>query len=217
MSTNHNFSLPSSSSQKMTAVVNLIAFAVMITTNCLSIFLPLNGKTQMQLSEQYANLFTPIGYTFSVWGFIYIFLFGFVVYQLLVLFIKRHRDKPRILAISPLFVGICLCNAGWLFAWHYQLVTLSVFIMLAHLWLLVLMHDKLSLAIAWQPLAPKIWLDMPFSIYLGWICVATNCQHNGVVRKQRRFVIFSSTTGMDDDYAGGSHAHRYFLCVYPSQ
>ena len=164
--------MPFSFSKKATAVVSVIAFVFMITANCLSIFLPLNGKTQMQLSEQYDNLFTPAGFTFSIWGIIYTLLFGFIIYQAFVLFATHHRDKQRILAIAPLFIGVCLCNAGWLFAWHYQFTTLSVLIMIVHLCLLISIHDRLSLAISWSPVASKIWLDIPFSIYLGWICVA---------------------------------------------
>ncbi len=163
----------SSSVQRGFAIANLLAYAIMIAANCLSVFLPLNGKTQAQLSGHYPNLFTPAGYIFSVWGVIYMLLFGFIIYQLYVLFVTHHRDKMRVLYISPLFIGVCLCNAGWLFAWHYELITISVLIMIIHLWLLVLIHDRLSLSIAWWPLAPKIWIDIPFSIYLGWICVAT--------------------------------------------
>ncbi len=165
--------MPSPSSQKITAIGNAVAFIFMITANCLSIFLPLNGKTQMQLSEQYPNLFTPAGFTFSVWSIIYTLLFGFIIYQFYVLLVAHHRDKTRVRLISPLFVGVCLCNAGWLFAWHYQFTTVSVIIMLAHLYFLIRIHERLKLAIAWSPLAPKLWLEIPFSIYLGWICVAT--------------------------------------------
>lgn len=165
--------MKSASSQKQTAVVNAFLYAVMIAANCLSIFLPLNGKTQMQLSAQYPNLITPAGFTFSVWSVIYTLLLGFIIYQFYVLFSHGHHDKNRILSISPFFAGVCLCNAAWLFAWHYELTTVSVLIMIVHLWCLVRIHEKLYLAIAWQPLSSKIWLDIPFSIYLGWICVAT--------------------------------------------
>lgn len=127
----------------------------------------------MQLSAQYPNLFTPAGFTFSVWSIIYTLLLGFITYQLYVLFAEHHRDKSRILSISPLFAGVCICNAGWLFAWHYEWTTLSVIIMLTHLCFLILIHDRLKLAISWNPLPSKLWLDIPFSIYLGWICVAT--------------------------------------------
>ena len=127
----------------------------------------------MQLSAQYPNLFTPAGFTFSVWSIIYTLLFGFIIYQFYVLFAEHHRDKSRILSISPLFAGVCICNGGWLFAWHYEWVTTSVIIMLAHLCFLILIHDRLKLAISWNPLPSKLWLDIPFSVYLGWICVAT--------------------------------------------
>ncbi len=156
-----------------TAVVNMVCFVIMIAANCLSIFLPLNNRTQMQLSAQYPNLFTPAGFTFSIWSVIYTLLLGFVVYQAYVLLKKQHPVQESIFVISPLFAGVCLCNASWLFAWHYEMVTLSVVIMLVHLWLLILIHDRLSFAISWKPFAPKLWLDITFSIYLGWICVAT--------------------------------------------
>ena len=164
--------MKSPSVQRAFAVANLLAYVVMITTNCLSIFLPLNGKTQAELSGQYPNLFTPAGYVFSIWSVIYMLLFGFIIYQFYVLLVAYHRDKMRILYISPLFIAVCLCNAGWLFAWHYEFITISVLIMIIHLWLLVLIHDRLSLSISWWPLATKLWIDIPFSIYLGWICVA---------------------------------------------
>lgn len=165
--------MKSPSVQKRTAVINALLYVVMITANCLSIFLPLNGKSQMQLSAQYPNLITPAGFTFSVWSVIYTLLLGFIVYQFHVLLSRHHADKNRILVISPFFWGVCICNAAWLFAWHYEFTTVSVLIMIVHLWCLVRIHEKLYLAISWQPLASKIWLDIPFSIYLGWICVAT--------------------------------------------
>lgn len=153
-------------------ILNILAFAIMITSNALSILLPLNGKSQMQLSEQYPNMFTPAGFTFSVWGIIYLFYLGFTVYQAIVLLKVNSSSKDKIIATSPYFIGICLCNAGWLFAWHYEYVTLSVVIMFLYLILLIIIHNILHLALPWRPLQQKLWLDIPFSLNLGWICVA---------------------------------------------
>ena len=163
---------PVSQPQRGLAILNILAFATMIGANVLSIFLPLNGKTQMQLSAQYENMFTPAGFTFSVWSIIYIFLFGFVVFGTIVLFKKQHPAKDKVIAISPLFIGVCLCNAGWLFAWHYEYVLLSVCIIFLYLILLISIHQTLDLALPWKPLQQKLWLDIPFSLNLGWICVA---------------------------------------------
>ncbi len=137
------------------AAANIVAYAVMITANLLSIFLPLNGKSQMELSAQYPNLFTPAGFTFSIWSVIYMFLLGFIIYQATILLSARRAKQPTLLSISPLFISVCLSNAGWLFAWHYEMVVVSVLIMVVHLWLLVLLHDRLNLSFAWKPLAPK--------------------------------------------------------------
>ncbi len=103
-------------SQRTLAVSNILAFAIMIAANTLSVVLPLNGKSQLQLSAQYDNLFTPAGFTFSVWGIIYFFLAGFVVYAANALLRQQHPAKDTVAAISPLFIGACLCNAAWIFA-----------------------------------------------------------------------------------------------------
>jgi len=140
------------------AITNILAFLLLVAANILSIFLPLNGKSQMQLSAQYDNLFTPAGFTFSVWSFIYLFYLGFTIYGAVVLFQKHHPSKEKVVVASPYFVGICLCNAGWLFAWHYEYVMLSVCIMLIYLILLITVHQALHLALPWKPLSRKLFL-----------------------------------------------------------
>jgi hypothetical protein len=157
---------------KRFAILNIVAFIIVIVTNWLAVILPLNGKTTGELSDAYPNKFTPAGFTFSIWGIIYLFLAGFVIYQAIVL-LANKRFAERIRKITPLFIINCLANAAWLFAWHYQQVGLSVLIMLVMLITLILIHERLNLAWRWQPLTEKLLLDVPFSIYLGWISVAT--------------------------------------------
>jgi hypothetical protein len=156
---------------KLIAILNIAAFLVVIITNWLAVSLPLNGKNTGQLSDQYPNKFTPAGFTFSIWGVIYLFLAGFAIYQAIALF-RRQLVEKKIKLISPLFVVNCLANAAWLFAWHYEQVALSVVIMLVMLVTLILIHNRLQLALPLQPFSQKLWLDIPFSLYLGWISVA---------------------------------------------
>lgn len=59
---------------------NTAAFAAVLAVNALANLLPIGGKTTGEISEQYANLFTPAGYTFAIWGLIYLLLGIFVVY-----------------------------------------------------------------------------------------------------------------------------------------
>lgn len=154
------------------AIANITAFVAVIVMNTLAVTLPLNGKSTGALSDQYPNLFTPAGFTFSIWSVIYLALLAFVIYQAVVLF-RNRRGADTVLSITPYFLLNCLANAAWIVAWHYEQVALSVIIMLVLLVSLIIIHNKLRLALSWTPLADKLLLDFPFSIYFGWITIAT--------------------------------------------
>ncbi len=141
---------------------NIAAFAVVIVFNILSSALPLNGQSMPEISAKYPSLFTPSGVTFSVWGIIYLGLFAFVIYQAL----PHHRDDEKIAAISPLFQLNCLANAAWIVAWHYDLLIVSMLIMLGILTSLVLIYRRLDQS-------SSAIVSVPFRIYTAWICVAT--------------------------------------------
>ncbi|MEO5995318.1 MAG: hypothetical protein ABIN89_01390 [Chitinophagaceae bacterium] len=160
-------------SKKGVAFLHISAFLLVIVLNSLAVFLPLNGKTTGQLSDLYPNLFTPAGLTFSIWSLIYLMLLGFVIYQAIVLFKTQHPSRKKIILISWPFLVNCLANAAWIVAWHFEQVVLSVFIMLILLISLIVIHSRLQLALPAKPLAEKLWLDYPFSLYFGWISIAT--------------------------------------------
>ncbi len=160
-------------SKKGLAILHIIAFVLVIVLNTLAVVLPLNGKSTGQLSDQYPNLFTPAGLTFSILSLIYLSLLGFIVFQLIVLFKTRHSSREKILNISRPFIVNCLANASWIVAWHYELVFVSVCIMLIILISLITIHERLHLALSFKKPAEKLLLDFPFSLYLGWISIAT--------------------------------------------
>lgn len=162
----------STQKRNVLAVANIVVFLFVIVMNYLAVTLPLNNKTTGELSDEYPNMFTPAGITFSIWSVIYLFITGFVIYQANVLF-KNKVSSTVIARISPFFIINCLANGSWLFAWHYQQVALSVAIMLVMLVTLIFIHHTLKLALPFQPLNQKLWLDVPFSLYLGWISIAT--------------------------------------------
>jgi hypothetical protein len=51
----------------------------MVIVNYLAVALSLNNKTTGELSDQHPNLFVPPGFTFSIWGVIYLLLAIFFV------------------------------------------------------------------------------------------------------------------------------------------
>jgi translocator protein len=56
------------------SIINLIFYLFVVTMNFLANSLPLNGQTSEEISDKLDVLFTPAGYVFSIWGFIYFLL-----------------------------------------------------------------------------------------------------------------------------------------------
>ncbi len=147
-------------------LLNIAGWIGVVTVNALANALPINGYTTGELSNMYPNLFTPAGITFSIWAVIYLALFAFVVYTSL-------RKTEGLKLIGLWFFVSCLANAGWILAWHHRMMVLSVFIMLILLFSLVQAYRNLGIGIRKVSPAEKYCVHAPFSIYLGWITVAT--------------------------------------------
>lgn len=146
----------------------------MVTLNYLSIALPLGGMTTQELSDKYANPFTPIGFTFSIWSVIYTLLLIFSIIPLVNYFRgKTQKNKLVEKNIGYLYAISCALNGAWILAWQYQFVGLSVLVMLGLLVTLIRIHmaiRKNPTGLTWN----DRYITFPvFSIYLGWISVAT--------------------------------------------
>jgi hypothetical protein len=152
-------------------IANILAFVVVIVVNFLSNALPLNGRTAEQISDAVPSYFTPAGYTFSIWGLIYTALLGYIIYQAL----PAQRGRPFQSQIGWLFVVSSAANAGWLFAWHYGAYVLSVIVMLIMLTTLIAIYLRLDIGRVNPELTTtdRLFVQFPFSLYLGWITVAT--------------------------------------------
>jgi hypothetical protein len=73
-----------------------IAYVAMVATNFLANSLPINNRSTGEISDAYFNLFTPTGFTFSIWGLIYLLLAGYVVFQMIGKDEKRERLFKKI-------------------------------------------------------------------------------------------------------------------------
>jgi hypothetical protein len=155
------------------SVLNLLGFLGTVIVNGLANALPINNKTTGELSDQYPNLFVPAGLTFSIWGLIYILLAAFVIYQLIMVIKKDSQRSPFIERIGLLFFVASVANIGWIFAWHYEMVPLSLVIMLLLLGCLIAIYLRLNIGKSAAPKTEKYLVHLPFSIYLGWITIAT--------------------------------------------
>ena len=64
-------------------------------------------------------------------------------------------------------------NISWIFAWHHQQLLLSVVIMFLFLVVLIVLAYKVQLGKKLGSRGDKLLVQVPFSMYLGRICVAT--------------------------------------------
>jgi hypothetical protein len=155
------------------SILNLLGFIGTVVVNALANILPINGITTGELSDLYPNLFVPAGLTFAVWGLIYVLLGIFTIYPL----IPRVRRDPQkvefVQRIGHLFSISCLVNIGWIFAWHYQILPLSLVFMLILLGCLLAIYLRLKVGESEARKAERYFVHLPFSVYLGWITIAT--------------------------------------------
>lgn len=146
-----------------------LAYIVMIIVNYLANALPINNIDTGAVSDLYPNLFAPAGITFSIWGIIYLLLGLFVLYQFGT-FKKISLKEDKLLnKISIYFIVSSVFNALWIFSWHYGLLWVSIIFMLGILFCLI----KINLLIRENKSKDFFFLSLPFSIYFGWITVAT--------------------------------------------
>jgi len=149
-------------------LVIIAAFATIIF-NIAANALPLNGLNTGELSDRFKIFFVPAGYVFSIWGLIYLGLIAYAVYQVL----PAQRENPRLRSIGYLFILSCLANIAWLFLWHYEVFEFTLIAMGVLLLSLVAIYLRLDIGRGEVSNAEKWAVHIPFSIYLGWITVAT--------------------------------------------
>ncbi len=148
---------------------NIVAFIVTLAINGLAGTTVLNGRSTAQVSDLYANPFTPAGYVFAIWGIIYTLLAVFVIYQVL----PKQKDKPFQKQIGALFILSGIFNVVWLFLWQYDYISESCILMFALLATLVAIYIRLGIGKSSVSLTEKLCVHLPFSVYLGWITVAS--------------------------------------------
>ena len=150
-------------------LANALSVVLALTVNILATALPLNGQNTGAISDRFKVYFIPAGYVFAIWGIIYIGWIAFAIYQTL----PAEKQSPRLRRLGYLFALSGVLNAAWLFCWHYNQFGLSVIIMFSLLCLLSASYRRLNIGRTAVSQAEKWSVDIPFSVYLGWITVAT--------------------------------------------
>jgi benzodiazapine receptor len=166
---------------KALQVGNLGAIFAMVIINILAASLPFNGKNTGELSDNIPNFFVPAGFVFSIWGIIYVLQFMFGFYQAR----KQAAGDAFIERIGPWSIVANGANIAWIFAWHWEQVPLSLAFMFVLLAGLLLQYLRLGIGLPGKQVsrAERWCVQIPLSVYIGWISVATVANVTAVLVK----------------------------------
>jgi benzodiazapine receptor len=150
-------------------ILVVLSILATLAVNLLANALPFNGLSTAEISDRFKVYFVPAGYVFSIWGVIYIGLIAYAVFQAL----PSQRENPRLRQIGYPVIVSGLANCIWLFLWHYEQFPLTLIAMFGLLAMLILVYLNLGIGQTQISTAETWTVRIPFSVYLGWITVAT--------------------------------------------
>jgi len=151
-------------------VTILAAIIGSIVINTISNFFPPDGVDMATLSDR---LFTsvqilPANYAFAIWAPIYLGLVAFGIYQVQ----PTQRHNPSLQRGGYLLVFACIAQCAWIYLFLARLFPLSVVAMFGILLPLIVLYQRLEIGKQHVSLAQQWFIQIPISIYLGWITVA---------------------------------------------
>lgn len=128
---------------------------------------PAGALSNGAMSARHPTLLTPAGYAFSIWGVIFLGLVVYTGWQLL----PRQQGARLPQAINPLLTLAVLATTAWTLVFSYELISLSLTVMLFILLFLAQAYGRARQLVLTQ-MAPG-WPVWFLSLYLGWIMLAT--------------------------------------------
>jgi translocator protein len=150
-------------------VLNALTLLIAVVINYLANSIPLNGQTTGDISNKFDVLFKPAGYVFSIWGFIYLGLLVFIVFQ----FLPSQRKSNIVEKIGIYFITTNIANALWIFNWHNENFLFTLLLMFTILYSLIQIYIRLQVSLEIVEVGKKIFIHFPISLYTSWIMVAT--------------------------------------------
>ncbi len=166
---------------RLLVLLNLVVLAGTIYWNYYSNTGAINGNTMGSLSDTYANLFTPSGYAFSIWGLIYVGLIGNAI------FLLKHYDSKLSATQGALLSITNLLNCLWIYVWLMEYTGLSVLVMILILTTLTTLINKIQIGKEKR----SVWIWWPISIYFGWIIVALVANASAYLAKINWNILFN--------------------------
>ena len=152
-----------SATDKIRAVLVILATVGMIAFNWLAAAGRVNGVTPAEVSNTYPTNITPSGYAFSIWSLIYLGVAVFSIYQLL------PRNAARFRGLRSLYITSCGLNCAWIYFWQMGQIAVCFALIVGLLAVLLIICSKVRPP---DSVADSAILKFPFGIYAGWVTAA---------------------------------------------
>ena len=160
---------------KALAIFNTLFFIIHVAFSYMTQFKLVNNNDVGEISDRYESLFTPAGITFAIWGVIYTALAILCLYHIIMAFKhdKEHPANQDVSRMGVLFIFNNVATAAWLIAWTNNQIFLSLLLISLQLFSLIAIHIRLHIAERSRESGSIICTQLPLSLYLGWITIAT--------------------------------------------
>ena len=179
--------------KKIYAILNLVSIVGIIFWNYYANSAGINGNSVGSLSDEYANLFTPAGYAFSIWGLIFIGLLILGIYVMKIAF-DSAASNDVINRIGPWLIIANIGNGLWLWFWLNEMTGVSVLVMLVILISLLTLMVRLGISTSDVSKDIKRMIYWPIACYTGWITVAAVANISAYLAKLNWSWLFDEIT-----------------------
>lgn len=146
-----------------------VLFVFVLLFNYLSAAGSIFPNTQAEINDQYTNLLSPAGFSFSIWTLIYL---G-VVLTLVVKYIKGNNEGflKEYKKLEPFNWAWMILNIGWVLTFSFDQIAASTFLIVLY----TMAVGYLSYKVTSTPELSKnpLLLKWPIGLHFGWLIVAT--------------------------------------------
>lgn len=151
-------------------VMLVILFAVLQPlSSLLANLLPGDQATTGEVSDRYSHVLTPAGYTFAIWGLIYVASLGLAVYQAL----PSQHTRAVHRATGWWLAAAFAASTIWVPIWVSGALTVAQLVIITLVVCLAVALGRLTGMGPASTQAEQWLLRLPVSGYLGWATIAT--------------------------------------------
>lgn len=148
----------------------IILFVITLIINYLASAEVIFPFSQQEVSDMYPNYLAPAGFTFSIWGVLYILM----AVTLAIPWVKNLSDEFKnyyFQNVIPLYILWMILNILWLIAWSQNMILLSMLFIFAYAIVMIRLLDVMEKSNT--KCENGYILLFPIGLHAGWIIFAT--------------------------------------------